>query len=137
MKDNKNDYLVTPLDVSGFAPIYDARGRVTGYRVTVEYYMGKLFAYASNDKYNAMCKHDSVNWVLNMQRSGYNLLCSPIYKDTHSMRSVYILCERSYDFPRRTKLGFRSRAWKFWLKMQSECNKISQEAKNSIYENIK
>lgn len=140
MVNKKNtDYVLTPLNISPVTPIYNARGHINGFSFDVEYYAGKLFTYTTKEQLLTIGKYDAATWVWNMQLSGYGLLRSPKYLENPENNSlkVYMLCGQTFTFPKHPFGNFRARAWRFWQKMQSECEKVDQNVKDSIYNKLR
>lgn len=130
------DCLLTPFEVPSFSPVYDDRGRVSGYSVVVESYAGKQFAYVSKERLKDAGRLEAENWVAEMQQAGYKLLSKPKYVENLSANSisVYVLCQRSHLFPKRPFVDFRGQAWRFYQKVQSMCAKIHKSTRIKINE---
>lgn len=125
--------LLTPMNISQPVPIYNSRGRVMGYGVTVRYYVGKMVQYyvgktftysPHNDKYTET--DNALQWVCKMEEQGYKLVRSPKIHDSPQCGAfdVYMICDYTHRFNELPFFNAGKRAWKFWLKMQGKVAEI-------------
>jgi len=140
MKNKNDDYLLTPIDVSQGAPIYNERGRVIGYGVTVRYYFGKKFSYSPlSDREKEM--DNAMRWVSEMQSVGYKLVKKPKTIDfpQSGCFDLYMLCDYTHTFNEFPFFNAGKRAWRFWLKKQNEVAAIKKQygVMRTIDENTK
>lgn len=130
MKNKKENYLLTPINISHGTPIYNARGHVSGYGVTVRYYVGKMFTYSSrSDKYTET--DNALQWVCKMEEQGYKLVRSPKIHDSPQCGAfdVYMICDYTHRFNELPFFNAGKRAWKFWLEMQGKVAQIQRNQK--------
>jgi hypothetical protein len=123
----KIDCLLTPIDISHPVPVYNSRGRVMGYGVTVRYYVGKMFTYSPHsDKYTET--DNALQWVCKMEEQGYKLVRSPKIHDSPQCGAfdVYMICDYTHQFNELPFFNAGKRAWRFWLKHQAEVARIQR-----------
>lgn len=127
MKNKKDDYLLTPISISHGAPIYNARGRVTDYGVTVRYYIGRLFMYSPHSD-KATETDNALQWICSLEEQGYKLVRSPKIHDSPQCGGfdVYMICDYTHRFKELPFFNAGKRAWKFWLKMQGKVAQIQR-----------
>lgn len=127
MKNKKYDCLLTPIDISHPVPIYNSRGRVVGYGVTMRYYIGRLFMYSPHsDKATEM--DNALQWVCKMEEQGYKLIRNPKFHDSPHCGGfdVYMICDYTHRFNELSFFNAGKRAWRFWLKHQAEVAQIQR-----------
>ena len=138
------DVLLTSIDISHPGPIYNARGRVTGYGVTMRYYVAKMFGYSSDNRKDELDKAEkdlALDWVCQMQETGYQLIRSPKFHDAPQSRSfnIYMICDYMHRFNEFPFFNAGKRAWRFWLEKQNEVAVIKKQhsVMQKIHENTK
>ena len=127
MDNPKIDCLLTPIDISHPVPVYNSRGRVMGYGVTVRYYVGKTFTYSPHsDKYTET--DNALRWVCKMEEQGYKLVRSPKIHDSPQCGAfdVYMICDYTHRFNELPFFNAGKRARQFWLKHQAEVAQIQR-----------
>ena len=127
MKNKKENYLMTPINISHAVPVYNAHGRVVGYGVTMRYYIGKMFMYSPlSDKKTEI--DNAMQWVCKMEEQGYKLVRSPKIHDSPQCGAfdVYMICDYTHQFKELPFFNAGKRAWRFWLKHQAEVAQIQR-----------
>ena len=133
-------FLEIPIDIKMPTPIYNAKGHIKEYRVSVKYHINKMFIYGQNGRTFDTEKANAENWIEYLKSRGYLLDGAPKYvkSDETNSFNVYMSCGRDYCFT-NTFLTAAKNSWNFWLQKQYDVSKVknSQELVRIINENTK